>query len=84
TRILHRPIVKSSWFRNYFIVPLHFASLFESFKLISKRGRHFSDLSSAVKPILVNLSFMIIQLARSRAAAKIKAPVLQVFTEIIY
>ncbi|MEE2002732.1 hypothetical protein QWY20_14830, partial [Alkalimonas sp. MEB108] len=29
--------------------PLHFASLFESFRLISKRGRHFRDLKRAVK-----------------------------------
>ncbi|MDP4530228.1 hypothetical protein Q3O59_14455, partial [Alkalimonas delamerensis] len=29
--------------------PLHFSSLFESFRLICKRGRHFRDLNLAVK-----------------------------------
>ncbi|MEN3159556.1 hypothetical protein ABC502_14345, partial [Alkalimonas sp. NCh-2] len=62
TRILHRPIVKSSWFRNYFIVPLHFASLFESFKLISKRGRHFRDLNPAVKAEFQHLPHFFIPL----------------------
>ncbi|MDP4529392.1 hypothetical protein Q3O59_10190, partial [Alkalimonas delamerensis] len=31
------------------IKPLHFSSLFESFKLTCKRGRHFRDLNPAVK-----------------------------------